>query len=59
MSTPYKKGILIVIVILGIAFMNGCLEKGQEERVTKTEINLSNNGLNVKIFPTNETKVKV
>ena len=57
MSAPYEKSILIAIVILGTAFMNGCFEKGQEEHVAKTEINLSNNGLEVKIFPTNETKV--
>jgi len=57
MGTPCEKSILIVIVILGIAFMNGCFEKEQEEHVAKTEINLSNNGLEVKIFPTNETKV--
>ncbi len=52
-----------MLTIVGIVFISGCVQQGgettqnQEMQQTKTEINLEDNGLKVKISPTEGKKI--
>ncbi|HEC75652.1 MAG TPA: hypothetical protein ENI33_00125 [Thermoplasmatales archaeon] len=56
MVKPKYTGFLVLALIIGNVFISGCLQEEQEKQ-SKTEINLENNGLKVKISPTNDSKV--
>lgn len=52
----------ILVLVLGVVFLSGCVQQAaQENQQTqaqpKTEINLENNGLKVKISPTENKKI--
>ncbi|RLJ03578.1 MAG: hypothetical protein DRP11_00320 [Candidatus Aenigmatarchaeota archaeon] len=58
---------ILVLAVIGIVFISGCVQQSgqesqqatqnQEIQQPKTEINLENNGLKVKISPTEDKKV--
>ena len=66
MISKYVFGIL-ALAIIGVIFISGCIQQSeqggqqipqnQEIQQPKTEINLENNGLKVKISPTEDKKV--
>lgn len=66
MKSKYVFGIL-ALAIIGAIFISGCVQQSEQEgqqipqnqeiRQPKTEINLENNGLKVKISPTEDKKV--
>ena len=67
MKSKYIGFGILALAILGVIFISGCIQQSehggqqipqnQEIQQPKTEINLENNGLKVKISPTEDKKV--
>ncbi|RLG20890.1 hypothetical protein DRN74_04075 [Candidatus Micrarchaeota archaeon] len=63
MASKYSSIAVLLLTIVGIVFISGCVQQGgettqnQEMQQTKTEINLEDNGLKVKISPTEGKKI--
>ncbi len=53
---------ILLLAVVGVVVISGCVQEGQpqgtqENQQTQTEINLENNGLSVRIHPTEGNKI--